>query len=187
MSTSVRTQCPHCQVAITVERPQEPRVGPCPACGGDILIPANWYSPETKPRRSQSRREEAALPTASGTTEGRPQPGLRRLAITLLVAAGVLLLAGGTLVGSLLGALSRPPASNGRQPPVISDVSPRESRKPELESKLKELESRRDALQLEVDRYQREIDAVDQSILQTLNHIPVSVETVVSAMKGVQR
>lgn len=39
MSIALKSCCPGCRAALTIERPQERRIAPCPACGYQIKVP----------------------------------------------------------------------------------------------------------------------------------------------------
>ena len=48
MSPRLKAKCPHCTAILNIDRPDEPRIAPCPQCSGEIRIPQDVVAKKTK-------------------------------------------------------------------------------------------------------------------------------------------
>lgn len=173
MSLKLKAKCPHCQALLSVERPNEPRVAPCPRCNGDICIPNDIV----KEKPTASPRSGSQIPAAR-VSEPTTQPGSPSRNF-LTVAGGVTAVLAILYIFVVRG--------NGSE---LSDAMQKAheintmERAAQRELDVEELRTTNVRLQSEIERLRDRINSTDTAIKALLNQQDLSTYDIESSFEG---
>ena len=179
MPTIAKIQCPHCRSLLTVDRPDEPRVAPCPACFEQIQIPRDIvrqnYPAVEKTAGPLPNAASAAIPQkqAEVKSAGCSRWGAKQMAIT----AGILM----SVCGSVAYAWKSSASGDVKAMVSLVQATRDDSHTQQLEAKVETFEQQLDSLVSQIENVTSEINDVDRSIQRFLNKTDLSVENVLSA------
>lgn len=169
MSPKLKAKCPHCHALLNVERPNEPRVAPCPRCNGDIRIPQDVVTEQTTARP----RAANAIPAEPTAKPGAP-------------SRNVLTIAGG-IAGILAILYIFVVRGNGSE---LSDAMQKAheintmERAAQRDLDVEELKAKKARLQSEIESLRDRINATDNAIRAMLNQPGLSTSDIESSFEG---
>jgi len=178
VSAKLKAQCPHCQAVLTIDRPNEPRTAPCPACSGLIQIPEDIVSVNATVRRPNTTssppvaKQNAAEPVAAASIRSSQRVPFIIGGILLAVVSGLMALRG--------------TGNDVAQAVQINGQIQKELRAENRESEMDELRARKARLETEIRNLESSLKRADDDIRQLLNQESVSPQQVQSAFEGVR-
>ena len=178
MSAKLKAQCPHCQAVLTVDRPNEPRTAPCPACSGLIRIPEDIVAVHASVRTLNTSssppvaNQNVAEPVKSASTRSSQRLPLIIGGIVLAVISGSYALRG--------------QGSDVAQALQVNGQIQKELRAEDRESEMDELRARKARLETDIRNLETRLKSASDAIKQLLNQEDVQPQQVQSAFAGVQ-
>ena len=173
MSSKLKARCPHCSAILNIDRPDEPRIAPCPQCGGEIRIPQDVFAKKTTVQRVMSDPAiplQAAQPVRDAIADGGRN-------LKLIVGSIGLL-------GVLYAFVIRGQGSELKQVMETAHEIDLQKMAAQREIDVEELKAHRARLNSDIDSLRSRLIRTDDTIRQLLTQPDLNISEIESAYEG---